>query len=204
MKNFKNAIVCLVAAAILLSFVGCYPEQEMNVYFAVDSSEDFDRIWSEARDGTGAYYTFDDDIGEGIKVVYVFAHMKAYAKQPETIDEYLSEFTPGVFTTFVFFTDREPCDAERHSVMYGELGAFEEIRDYDKYPYVQLYGDWHIDTHVTVEDSSLVTFSVRGEGEEIYYYTYYDGAPLLEMCGCAELSEADVQLLFDNLVFVEK
>ena len=99
MKNFKNAIVCLVAAAILLSFVGCYPEQEMNVYFVVDSSEDFDRIWSEARDGAGGYYTFDDDIGEGIKVVYVFAHMEVYAKQPETSDEYLSEFTPGAFMT---------------------------------------------------------------------------------------------------------
>ncbi len=197
--RIKQIAFLLVIILAMLCFVGCNRERdEYEVYLALDSYEDLQLVWSHAIEGAGPYYSFGDNIGGGVKTVYLFVNSNVWKPMPDTINEYLEICTPDALITYLFFTEGKMCQDEKHSQgLYGAKAFSEEISEYAKYPYVKLAYD--PDFTIEIEDTSLISHTCKGEGENIIYYISYEGVPFLMLEGCAELSDEDIELLVSHI-----
>ena len=203
MIMLKKLLAVFIVFSILASFVSCQ-KKEFDIYLPLDNYDDLQYVWSHKQENTGPYYTFEENIGDGIKVVYTFVNYKVFEPMPKTIDEYLEICTPLGFVTYVFFTEKNVCEGKEHKGHIAGVHTFpQSLQEYAKYPFISLTAE-SVNDPIIIEDISLVTYISSGEGERLEYLLSYNGYPFLTLEGCAQLSEEDIATLVQHLVVLEK
>ena len=188
------------------------PNAQYNGEFIIDTYDDLQTalgIWKENNEyGHRSRYSFDNTVGDNIRMFYYFESPAAWISIPISMEEYFSnkDVLLGIdMTTYLFYLDNgicESCKSNRHKKFsYAMTPEHEELI---KMHYITI--ETTSSSPVEIEDTSLITlehsYNPNREDACITYRFKYDGKSAFEISSCKELSEEQLNELFEHIILL--